>query len=207
MLEQEQGWLWLSRRLKPAPSTFTQGDTAKRDARELPGCASCSPRRAVCASSADRHRSWPATGWSPVAWPAASIRTATAAIIAQCGVRHFVDLTEPGETTSFGKTPLSPYRVPDGCTYLRWPTVDNTPPENLPAVLDYIDARMASGGVYVHCRGGVGRTATVLGCWLAKHGCTKPQKVLDELRWQDRKRGARNAPETVAQRRAIQEYS
>ena len=37
--------------------------------------------------------------------------------------------------------------------------------------LDAIDRVLAAEGViYLHCWGGRGRTGTVLGCWLARHG-------------------------------------
>ena len=38
-------------------------------------------------------------------------------------------------------------------------------------ILDDVDAALADGGaVYVHCWGGIGRTGTVVGCWLVRHG-------------------------------------
>jgi protein-tyrosine phosphatase len=37
--------------------------------------------------------------------------------------------------------------------------------------LDMIDAELAAGGVvYVHCRGGCGRTGMVVGCHLVRRG-------------------------------------
>jgi hypothetical protein len=42
-------------------------------------------------------------------------------------------------------------------------------------ILDTIDAARSIGEcVYVHCWGGRGRTGTVLGCWLARHGECDP---------------------------------
>ena len=37
-------------------------------------------------------------------------------------------------------------------------------------ILDVIDAGLREGGVYVHCYRGLGRTGTVVGCWLVRHG-------------------------------------
>ena len=38
-------------------------------------------------------------------------------------------------------------------------------------ILDAIDAALAVGhAVYLHCYGGIGRTGTVVGCYLVRHG-------------------------------------
>jgi len=65
------------------------------------------------------------------------------------------------------------------------------------------DAR-AAGAVYVHCWGGIGRTATVVGCLLVDEGMTAEQALerIDEIRSVTRK--ARSAaPQTQAQRDVI----
>lgn len=71
-------------------------------------------------------------------------------------------------------------------------------------ILDRIDAALANGSnVYVHCWGGIGRTGTVVGCFLARHGITG-QAALDEI---ERMRlvvpSARPSPETPEQRRMV----
>ena len=49
-------------------------------------------------------------------------------------------------------------------------------------VLDTIDEGHARGGcVYVHCWGGKGRTGTVVGCWLMRHGQASAASVLGHL--------------------------
>ena len=45
------------------------------------------------------------------------------------------------------------------------------PGQFIAAIMDAIDGHIATGRtVYVHCRGGVGRTGTVIGCWLVRQG-------------------------------------
>jgi protein-tyrosine phosphatase len=85
------------------------------------------------------------------------------------GVTLFVDLTEPGE--------LEPYEAEArdaGARHLRFAIRDASVPRASDLVrdaLDAIDAEAARGGrAYVHCWGGVGRTGTVIGCWLVRHG-------------------------------------
>ena len=52
------------------------------------------------------------------------------------------------------------------------------PRKEMREILDLIDAELAAGGVvYVHCYGGIGRTGTVVGCYLVRHG-TPPDQAL-----------------------------
>ena len=83
------------------------------------------------------------------------------------GVSVFIDLTEDGE--------LSPYsQWLDGQIHQRFGVVDQSVPHSetfTAEILDAIDRHIADGRtVYVHCWGGVGRTGTIVGCWLARHG-------------------------------------
>jgi protein-tyrosine phosphatase len=82
------------------------------------------------------------------------------------GVTLFVDLTMPGE--------LPPYHHLLGdAHHLRWPIpdMDVPSPAHMATLLDAIDAeRAAAGGIYLHCWAGRGRTGTVVGCWLVRHG-------------------------------------
>ena len=71
-------------------------------------------------------------------------------------------------------------------------------------ILDAIDDDLAVGhNVYVHCWGGVGRTGTVVGCWLIRHGYATAGDVLDvvsDLRIGDAGTGGtRMSPETLEQ--------
>jgi protein-tyrosine phosphatase len=59
------------------------------------------------------------------------------------------------------------------------------PVEQVAATLDAVDAELDGGGaVYLHCWGGVGRTGTIVGCWLQRHALTEGDAIrrIAELR-------------------------
>jgi Dual specificity phosphatase, catalytic domain len=85
----------------------------------------------------------------------------------ECGVKRFIDLTHPADL-------LEPYHrlLRDGHR-IAHPIVDmgTTTIPHMARILNDIDVALADGeGVYVHCWGGIGRTGTVIGCWLVRHG-------------------------------------
>jgi hypothetical protein len=87
--------------------------------------------------------------------------------------------------------------------------VDVTSPERMGAILDAIDAAIAAGRtVYVHCLGGRGRTGTVVGCWLVRHGMASGATAVDEIR--RLRAGVPDAafpsPETTDQRAMIRNW-
>jgi len=83
------------------------------------------------------------------------------------GIGRIVNLMEMGEVGS-------EYSVGDhSMSVLRSPISDfGLPPvETMTQILDDIDSSLAGGtNVFVHCRAGVGRSGTVVGCWLVRHG-------------------------------------
>lgn len=93
--------------------------------------------------------------------------------ILEAGVTCFVDLTT-------GHDPLLPYDAlveqltGAGAMRAHFPVPDMSipeSPEQTREILDTIDRVRAAGGtVYLHCWGGVGRTGTIVGCWLMRHG-------------------------------------
>ena len=99
------------------------------------------------------------------------------------GVECFIDLTEPGE--------LKPYdlELPFNIEYLRKPIRDHGIPAqrlHMAEILDCIHDAVQSGRcVYVHCRAGIGRTGTTVGCYLVEQGLSG-EAALDELNrlWQ-----------------------
>jgi predicted protein tyrosine phosphatase len=84
------------------------------------------------------------------------------------GVECFMDLTEPSE--------LKPYdpELPLSIEYLRKPIRDHGIPAqrgHMVEILDCIQDAVESGRcVYIHCRAGIGRTGTVVGCLLVERG-------------------------------------
>lgn len=102
----------------------------------------------------------------------------------QAGVTCFVDLTEPRELPSYEA--LLPFSTPEGrrVEYLREPIPDHGVPQGrevMERALAMIDDALAAGHiVYLHCRAGLGRSATVAGCWLARRSGV-PAQALEEL--------------------------
>ena len=129
------------------------------------------------------------------------------------GVRTFVNLMEEDETNYAGE-PFEPYDdlarefCPDA-RCVRHPIKDLSVPSRaeMEVILATIDESLAAKRpTYVHCWGGVGRTGTVIGCWLLRHGHANAANVLDVLmglRKQDQERRHRMSPETADQQRFV----
>ena len=119
------------------------------------------------------------------------------------GIDYFIDLTWPNELPEY-ESLLASIR-PDA-SYRRFAIEDHGLPEEaavVAAALDCVDEALAAGRiVYIHCRAGVGRTGTVLGCYLVRHGAQN-EAALDRLAdlWQqsERSRVIPQIPETDAQ--------
>lgn len=109
----------------------------------------------------------------------------------------FVDRTEVGELEPYGAL------LPQGVRYRRMAVrdLDVPSPEEMRAMLDLVDAELARGEtVYVHCWGGVGRTGTLVACWLVRHGVSGEEALgrLEDLRAASGK-AHRPSPETAEQ--------
>jgi protein tyrosine phosphatase (PTP) superfamily phosphohydrolase (DUF442 family) len=126
--------------------------------------------------------------------------------LARCGICYIIDLTERHEA-------LNPYNqmlcereaaftheicreqipIPDMGT----PTADT-----MRQILDAIDRSITEERpVYVHCRGGIGRTGTVIGCYLRRCGLKGEEALrrLAELCWCE-------SPETPEQRGMVRNW-
>ncbi len=116
------------------------------------------------------------------------------------GVNCFINLTRPGELPAYST------QLPDGVWYFHLPIVDHGLPVDR-AYMRQIQSALANAldagrCVYVHCRMGIGRTGTVLGCHLVEQGLSG-EAALNELNraWQQCARARRWAsiPETREQ--------
>ena len=131
------------------------------------------------------------------------------------GVDHFIDLTETldrlepytqiveeearllGKTITWERHPIADLSVP-------------RTPEQMMSILDAIDNALSGDGtVYVHCWGGVGRTGTVIGCWLVRHGLSGEEALEQIAEWWkgvEKSHRARSSPETSGQREYVIEW-
>lgn len=130
------------------------------------------------------------------------------------GINTCFDLTEPDELPPY--LPLLDERAalrgtPIG--YKRFPMVDFGLPQPtlMLALLDSIDAGLASGRrIYVHCRGGLGRTGMAVGCYLVRHGASGHaalKQIAEFWRLRPGRPYVPLSPETPAQMDFVREWS
>ncbi len=135
----------------------------------------------------------------------------------QIGVRAIVNLMEPNEVNNHGD-PFRPYlpiqenlasNSNESIRFHLLPIrdVDIPSKQRMFEILDTIDESLNQKLLtYVHCFGGIGRTATVVGCWLIWHKLATPENVMSViggLRQADVQRRHRTAPETQEQREFV----
>lgn len=101
------------------------------------------------------------------------------------GISVFYDLTEPGNGRNRYDHILyreaAEYSL--AARYLNFPIIDFTAPavDTVKTILNSIDESLAANKlIYVHCYAGIGRTGTIVGCYLARHGAAG-QAALDKL--------------------------
>ena len=99
------------------------------------------------------------------------------------GIRTFIDLTEASEPLERYDRILRTLATERGieAKHLRHPVRDLGVPrerDQMKGMLATIREEMDAGRpVYVHCWGGIGRTGTVIGCWLVEQGLAGPAAI------------------------------
>jgi hypothetical protein len=132
------------------------------------------------------------------------------------GIRLIVNLMEEEEFGHDGE-PFVPYEktlqrkaketgTEVECIRIPIPDLTSPTPALMVTILDRIDQAISQEKpVFVHCWGGKGRTGTVVGCFLARHGKAFGKEALQEimeLRKNDPTSHQRS-PETDSQRRMV----
>ncbi|MFL0797297.1 MAG: dual specificity protein phosphatase family protein [Cellvibrionaceae bacterium] len=126
------------------------------------------------------------------------------------GMRTFISLQEEDEVS---RKPFAFYhdaleRLSDDkgveTSFVRVPAMDGSTlnDRQLTLLLDMIDASLQRNApVYLHCMAGHGRTGTVVGCWLARHGLTGAEALakITALRADDPHFGTRPSPQKPRQ--------
>lgn len=98
------------------------------------------------------------------------------------GITHFIDLTEDGE--------LKPYKhlLDTEIKHLRFPILDQYIPKNTEGVRQLLDGMLKvhdenpNARFYIHCWGGVGRTGTIVGCFLGYYQHLDYDNAIAELK-------------------------
>ncbi|MDQ3071571.1 MAG: dual specificity protein phosphatase family protein [Acidobacteriota bacterium] len=129
------------------------------------------------------------------------------------GVNLFIDFTEDWELNAYAglakeQGDARQMRV----AHERFPIRDVSIPteEEMDAILARIKLALEAGHTcYVHCWGGVGRTGTVVGCWLVQEEGTSPENAIARIaQWRsDTPDGWKRSPETDEQRAFIERWA
>jgi ADP-ribosyl-[dinitrogen reductase] hydrolase len=95
--------------------------------------------------------------------------------------------------------------------YARTPIRDQGVPsaQTMRGIVDIIDGALGRDQVtYVHCWGGKGRTGTVVGCYLARHGISVGEEALQRIQWLRRNEGTahEDSPENDPQRDMVRQW-
>lgn len=132
------------------------------------------------------------------------------------GIKTIIDLTEKDETNIYND-PLFHYsdyfygiagQRNINVDHLRFEIPDLQIPTNevVKEIIEVIDNSIEKNNpVYVHCRGGVGRTGTIIGCYLIEKGMADKSNVFDTIAYLKRTTDVHDidSPETDIQKKFV----
>ena len=130
------------------------------------------------------------------------------------GTNYFLDLTVAGEADLKPYLPLlrdEASQTQRRFTHKRMSIRDFATPstEEMVEILDTIDLALAEGhNIYLHCFGGRGRTGTVVGCYLTRHGMPGGDALeMIKVFRKNIQEDSGQSPETESQRRMVLEWT
>ncbi|KAI0251507.1 protein-tyrosine phosphatase-like protein [Lactifluus subvellereus] len=144
--------------------------------------------------------------------PTCTNRSQKLDLLLRAGVRTFIDLTESGELS-----PYAPHLAAhvarlgidqDEIEYHSFPIPDRCLPRSVGYVRQILDVLRDNARrgrtTAVHCRGGIGRTGLVVGCWLVESGVVEDgaaalRFIADEWKSVEKCRRFPQSPETGRQ--------
>jgi ADP-ribosylglycohydrolase len=128
-------------------------------------------------------------------------------LLLDASIDCFIDLCEPRELPGYEQF------LPSLVQYFHKPLRDHDiprTPAELRDILSTIEHALAANRVvYVHCRAGIGRTGTVIGCYLVEQGCTGEEALIELQRLWQHNALARQwpaVPETDAQTQYVRNW-
>lgn len=135
------------------------------------------------------------------------------------GIQHVINLMELDERDNSGHR-FVPYadlmesmsaKMGASVTFDQLPVRDLSVPteRHMTTILNQIDLCIKNQKpVYVHCRGGIGRTETVVGCYPVGHALASGKNVLPTIRdlRKDTEDSERLSPEMMEQRKMVMEW-
>ncbi|KAI0329336.1 phosphatases II [Cubamyces sp. BRFM 1775] len=156
----------------PVPSAAMSPALNRRDPRPIPNSYWATPYLVAC--------EFPYCPLSPAQIARKHTRQKLDALLL-AGVRTFIDLTEKHELRPYW--PDLPQRCidlgidPREVVYHNFPIRDRSLPESVEFVrhiMDVLRDNESRGRITaVHCRGGIGRTGLIVGCWLVECGIAR----------------------------------